>query len=86
MSDPAYRRTPEQSPEQELERNTPLPEEADPTLPEPQPRDAAEWGPTPTPIQQPVPTPKGAKPGAVLIVAAVLLVALVLLLVALLDS
>ena len=85
MSEHAYERTPEQ----DYERNSPVSEGVDPTLSEPQPHDAvygAQWGPTPVPIQEPTSVPKGAKPGALLIVGAVLLVALILLVIALVRS
>jgi hypothetical protein len=89
MTRHTYERTPETSPEQDYERNGAVSSEFDPTLSEPQPRDAvygAQWGPTPMPIQEPTSTPKGAKRGVLLIVGAVLVVALVLLVIALATS
>jgi hypothetical protein len=91
MSKHTYDRAPEQAYEENSEggRQGTVPGEFDPTLSEPQPRDAvygAQWGPTPVPIQQPANTAKGAKPGALMIVGVVVLVALVALVIALVRS
>lgn len=68
------------APEQVYEQDVPH----DPaTAPDPAPRSeayAAQWGPTPLPVQQPAAAPRGARTGALLIVG-LLLVAVVVVLV-----